>query len=152
MNWFKLVGAIGDKVAEDWEHEEPENFVEIRFPWNKPPTQVCRHDRVILYAVEHGALMATQRVVGWPGIKPRRGPNGSLENRWPHTIEVETLHFCSPISSAPKLREVAAGFADRYARRFWNGSHWRISDEDYETLAAAIEAAGHPYAAPALAP
>jgi hypothetical protein len=58
MNWFKLVGATGDPVAEDWEHESPEMFTEIHFPWNKPPTQVSSPDRIVLYADKRGVLIA----------------------------------------------------------------------------------------------
>jgi hypothetical protein len=152
VNWFKLVGATEDPVGEDWERTDSDNFIEIRFPWNKPPTQVCLHDRVILYAVGAGVLMAAQRVVGEPGINPRRGPKGSLDDRWPHTIQVETGDYCSPLASAPKLREVAPDFAERYAKRFRNGSHWRIDDSEYEHLALAIKQTGRRYAAPGVSP
>jgi hypothetical protein len=142
MNWFKLVGATGHQVAEDWEHDDAENFVSIRFPWSKPPSRICLHDRVVLYAVGDGVLMATQRVIGEPGIKPRRGPKGSQDDRWPHTLDVETLFYCSPLSTAPKLRDVAPDVADKYEKKFWNGSHWRITDEEYEQLAHIVEEAG----------
>jgi hypothetical protein len=101
MNWFKLVGAAGDPVDEDWAEVEAHNFTEIRFPWNKPPTQVCSPDRIVLYAVGSTALIATQTVDGPPSIRPRRGAPGSRDNRWPHAIRVKTHFFCSPLSSAP---------------------------------------------------
>jgi hypothetical protein len=145
MNWFKLVGATGDPAAEDWEHEEPDNFTEIRFPWNKPPTDVWSPGRIVLYAVERGVLMATQTIDGAPSINQRRGPTGSLTNRWPHTIKVKTHRYCSPLTSAPELRTVAPEFAEKYSKRFRQGSHWRITDDEYQQLAAAVERAGRPY-------
>jgi hypothetical protein len=120
VKWYKLVGSTtpGQQVDEDWEHKDPGNFTAIRFPWNKPPTQICLHDGVIVQAVVDTGLMAVQRVVGQPGINPRRGPKGSLNDRWPHTIEVETECFCSPLKSAPKLRDVYPAFADKYGAPF----------------------------------
>jgi hypothetical protein len=145
MNWLKLVGATGDPIAEDWAHEEAHNFTEIRFPWNKPPSNVWSPGRFVLYAVGSTALIAVQSVDGPPQINPRRGPAGSRDNRWPHAIKVQTHHFCSPVSSAPLLREVAPEVADKYAKLFRNGSHWQITDEEYEKLAAAIERNGRRY-------
>jgi hypothetical protein len=144
VNWFKLVGATDSPVDENWEHTEPGNFTVIHFPWNKPPTKVCSPDRIILYAVG-GRLMATQTVDGPPRIEPRRGPAGSPENRWPHSIQVRTHRFCSPLSSAPELRKVAPDFAEHHSKRFRDGSHWQISDAEYEQLAATIDEVGRPY-------
>jgi hypothetical protein len=143
MNWFKLVGATDSPVDDDWEHTEPWNFTQIHFPWNKPPTRISSPDRIILYAVG-GRLMATQTVDSPPRIEPRRGPAGSPENRWPHSIKVRTHFFCTPLNEAPELRIVAADFAARYSSRFRDGSHWRISDVEYEQLAAIIDKAGRP--------
>lgn len=145
MNWLKLVGASGDPLAENWASSEARNLVEIRFPWNKPPSQVCSPDRIILYAVGSTALVATQTVDGPPSIRPRRGPAGSRDDRWPHAIKVKTHYFCSPISSAPRLREVAPEIAEKYSKRFRNGSHWKLTDGEYKRLAAAIESAGRKY-------
>ena len=150
VKWYKLVGSttLGQQVDEDWEHNDPGNFTEIRFPWNKPPTQVCLHDGVIVQAVVDTGLMAVQKVVGQPGINPRRGPRGSLNDRWPHTIQVETEFFCSPLKSAPKLRDIYPEFAEKYAHLFRNGSHWRISEAEFDKLAEAIRQAGRPYSSP----
>jgi hypothetical protein len=147
MNLFKMIGATEDQVVEDWEHKESHIFMEIRFPWNKPPTEVWSPGRVIVYAVGSGALIATQIVDGPPSIKPRRGPAGSRDDRWPHEIKVKTLYYCSPLSTAPMLREVSPKFADKYRKRFRNGSHWQITDEEYQVLADAIEGAGRPISA-----
>jgi hypothetical protein len=144
MNWFKLVGSTEDRLAEDWAHEEAGNFTEVRFPWNKPPN-LWSPGRLILYAVGSTALVATQSVDGPPSIRPRRGPAGSRDYRWPHAIKVKTHYYCSPLATAPLLRTVAPDFADKYAKRFRNGSHWQITDEEYEQLAAAIEEAGQRY-------
>jgi hypothetical protein len=145
VNWFKLVGATESQVADDWDQKEPHNFTMVYFPWNKPPRHVCRSDRIVLYAVGAGALMATQIVDAPPRLKQRRGPIRSSENRWPHSIEVRTLRYCSPLATAPKLREAALDFAKHYSKRFRNGSHWQITDEEYEQLAAAIDASGRVY-------
>jgi hypothetical protein len=145
MKLFKLIGATENRVADDWEHKEPHIFTEIRFPWNKPPTNVWSPCQVIIYTVGSGALIATQEVAGPPSIKPRRGPAGSRDNRWPHEIEVKTLYYCSPLSAAPELRDVSPEFADKYRKRFRNGSHWQITDEEYDLLASAVEDAGRPF-------
>lgn len=147
MNWLKLVGATDNPISEDWEHEDPHNFTEIRFPWNKPPSKVWAPGRVILYAVGSTALIATQSIDGPPHMNPRRGPAGSRDNRWPHAIRVKTHFYCSPLSSAPLLREVAPEIADRYAKLFRNGSHWPITDQEFEKLAAAVEANGRRFQA-----
>src|ERR1700691_1778578 len=144
MNWFKLVGATDSPVDDDWERNESGNFTAIHFPWNKPPTRISSSDRIILYAVG-GKLMATQTVDGPPRIEPRRGPAGSPENRWPHSIKVRTHFFCSPLNEAPELPVVAAEFAARHSSRFRDGSHWRISDDEYELLPPIIGKAGRPY-------
>ena len=145
MNLFKLVGATDKPLPEDWARDAPHNFEEIRFPWNKPPNNVWSPGRIVLYAVGSTALIATQSVDGPPHINPRRGPTGSRDNRWPHSIKVRTHFFCSPLSSAPRLRDIAPEVADKYARLFRNGSHWQITDQEYEKLAGAIERAGRPY-------
>jgi len=144
MIWFKLVGATDKPVPPNWAEERPDIFTEIHFPWNKPPTDVSNGERMIVYAVGSRVLIATQTVDGPPRIVPRRGPVGSNEYRWPHSVTVKTHSYCSPLSSAPKLREVAPDFAERYATKFREGSHWRIEDDEYAELAAAIEAAGRP--------
>lgn len=55
---------------------------------------------------------------------------------------MKTHYFCSPVSTAPPLREAAPEIADKYAKLFRNGSDWQITDEEYERLAAAIESHG----------
>lgn len=146
MIWFKLVGTSEEPVPPDWAVERPDLFREIRFPWNKPPRDLSNGEPIIVYAVGSRVLIANQTVDGPPRLMPRRGPIGSPENRWPHSVSVKTDFFCSPLSSAPVLREVAPDFARRYASRFRDGSHWRIEVEEYELLAAAIKTSSHPYA------
>lgn len=145
MIWFKLVGATDKPVPPNWEVERPALFTEVHFPWNKPPTDVSNGERIILYAVGSRVLIATQIVDGPPTIAPRRGPVGSDAYRWPHSIDVRTLDYCSPLRNAPKLREIAPEFADRYAGKFREGSHWRIEDAEYAQLAAAIKTAGRTF-------
>jgi hypothetical protein len=145
MIWFKLVGATDKPVPPNWGDERSDLFTEVHFPWNKPPTDVSNGERIILYAVGSRVLIATQTVDGPPTIAPRRGPVGSDEYRWPHSIAVKTHYYCSPIDSAPKLREVAPDFDERYKNNFREGSHWRITEAEYEKLAAEIEAAGRPF-------
>jgi hypothetical protein len=143
--WLKLVGATENQVADYWPQDQPFNFTEIWFPWNKPPSDIWQPGRIILYAVGWGALMAEQAVAGPPKIMPRRGPAGSPQNRWPHRLAVKTLFYCSPLSQAPLLRDLAPEIADRYSKRFWNGSHWRISDDEYGQLSAIIRDHGDSY-------
>ena len=145
-SWFKLVGATeGFDVADYWAQDQPLYFTEISFPWNKSPADIWKPGRIILYAVGWGVLMAEQSVAGPPKVRPRRGPAGSPQNRWPHTLAVKTLYYCSPLSKAPKLREYAPEFAAKYAKRFWNGSHWEITEAEYRQLAAMIRSWGRPY-------
>jgi hypothetical protein len=118
---------------------------EVRFPWNKPPDDIWAPGHLILYAVGSGALIADQQVDGPPQIRPRRGAPGTPNNRWPHKLTVKTEYLCSPVSAAPKLRDVAPEFADHYKARFWNGSHWKISEDEYEQLASIIRSFGAPF-------
>lgn len=144
MIWFKMVGATEKPVPSDWERERRELLTEIYFPRNKPPSSISNGERIILYAVGSRVLIATQNAVkALP--KQRDGDPNSDEYRWPWGLVVRTHYYCSPIASAPKLREVAPDFDERYSKNFWEGSHWKIDEPEYEKLAAAIEAAGRPY-------
>jgi hypothetical protein len=67
-----------------------------------------------------GALIAVQQVDGPPQLLPRRGAPGSVEHRWPHKLAVNTEVVCTRVSMAPKLRDVAPQFADRYRKLFRN--------------------------------
>jgi hypothetical protein len=145
MVWFKLVGTSKEPVPPKWAVERPDLFCEIRFPWNKPPRDLSNGEQIIVYAVGTRVLIASQTIDGPPRLRPRRGPIGSPQNRWPHSISVKTEFYCSPLSSAPVLREVAPDFTHRYASRFRDGSHWRIEHDEYALLAAAIEASGRSY-------
>jgi hypothetical protein len=145
MKWFKLVGATEEPIKEDWEHKEPQLFSKLQFPWNKRPRDFSNGEPIIVYAVGDRVLIATQTVEGPPKLAERRGSVGSPEHRWPHSIPVVTHYYCSPLKSAPKLREVAPDFAKRYAGKFREGSHWRIDDAEYAELAAAIEEEGRPF-------
>jgi hypothetical protein len=51
---------------------------------------------------------------------------------------------CSRLS-APKLRDVYPEFADKYSHLFRNGSHWRITDAEFDKLADGIRQAGRRY-------
>ena len=82
--------------AEFWAQDEPFNFTEVSFPWNKSPSDIWRLGPLILYALGWGVLVAEQEVDGPPQIKPRRGPRGSATNRWPHRLAVKTLYYFSP--------------------------------------------------------
>jgi len=148
MIWFKLVGAVDRPVPPDWEHDRPELFTKIHFPRNKRPNKLSNGERIILYAVGTRVLIATQTVYDtYSASKERKGPPGSPEDRWPWEIAVTTDYYCSPLDEAPKLREVSSNFADRYIGKFREGSHWRIDPDEYDTLAAAIEACGRQYRA-----
>jgi hypothetical protein len=142
MSWFKLVGSTENPLPDNWVADLPELLTEMRFPWNKPPSDIWAPGNLILYAVGAGTLIGIQQVDGPPQLRPRRGPPGSIENRWPHKLAVKTDVVCSPVSAAPKLREVAPEIAARYGKRFWNGSHWKLDDSEYERLAEIIRSAG----------
>jgi hypothetical protein len=82
-------------------------------------------------------------------LTPRLGVNivpflGHVENRWPHKLAVKTEVVCSPVSAAPKLRDVAPEIAMRYRKRFRNGSHWKLDDSEYKRLAEIVRSAGTP--------
>jgi hypothetical protein len=114
----------------------------MRFPWNKPPSDIWAPGHLILYAVGAGTLIGIQQVDGPPQLRPRRGAPGSVENRWPHKLAVKTEVVCSPVSAAPKLRDVAPEIAVRYRKRFRNGSHWKLDDSEYKRLAEIVRSAG----------
>ena len=40
--WFKLVGATDSRLAEFWAQDEPFNFTEVWFPWDKSPSDIWR--------------------------------------------------------------------------------------------------------------
>lgn len=142
MAWLKLVGSTESPVQGYWNLDRPELLSEIRFPWNKPPGDIWAPGHLILYAVGAGTLIAIQAINGPPQLLPRRGAPGTPENRWPHKVAVRTEWLCSPVEAAPVLRDQAPDFAAKYERRFWNGSHWKIDDEEFETLAAIIRTTG----------
>jgi hypothetical protein len=139
MNWFKLVGATEDQVHEHWDEDESEMFTRVHFSAGKPPTSIFNKDRMVLYAVGSKVLIATQTVVASPGVHYTDG------RRWPWEITVTTHDYCAPLSKAPKLREHVPEVAERYAKKFWEGSHWEIDDGEYEQLASAVAATGRPY-------
>jgi hypothetical protein len=144
--WFKLIGSTEDPVKDDWEHEEPGIFTKMHFPRNKRPVKISNDELVIVYAVKSMRLIATQKVVDTkPASKERKGEAGTDEHRWPWEIIVGTDHYCSPLATAPELREVAPDFKANYASYFREGSHWEIADSEYDQLAAAITAAGRSY-------
>ena len=146
VSWFKLVGSTEDPVPEDWLKMRPDLLTEVRFPWNKRPDDIWAPGHLILYAVGSGALIADQQVDGPPQILPRRGKPGTPTYRWPHKIAVKTEYVCCPLDAAPSLRVLAPDFADRHKARFWNGSHWRISDDEYAQLSSIIRSYGTPVA------
>jgi hypothetical protein len=153
MNWFKLVGTTKDPVPPDWEHEDPGMFTRLHFPRNKRPNKLSNGERIVVYAVRHGLLIATQTVESTaPASRERKGAPGSPEHRWPWEIWVKTHAYCSPLASAPALREVAPDFADRHSNKFRDGSHWPITDAEYLQLAGAIEANGRFYESSSGAP
>ena len=122
MSWFKLVGSTENPLPDNWVADLPELLTEMRFPWNKPPSDIWAPGHLILYAVGAGTLIGIQQVDGPRQLRPRRGVPGSVENRWPYKLAVKTEVVCSPVSAAQKLREVAPKIAARYGKRFWNGS------------------------------
>jgi hypothetical protein len=55
---------------------------------------------------------------------------------------VKTEVVCSPVDEAPRLRDVAPDIADRYRKRFRNGSHWKLGDDEVDRLRAIVQTAG----------
>jgi hypothetical protein len=107
----------------------------------KPPTQISRNELLVCNAVDWGRIFAVQQVDGPPTIDPRRGPKGSVTDRWPHTIAVKKLAYISPVTNAPSLRDVHPKFANLYGgRNLRQKSHFEIDDADLDVMAAAIEA------------
>jgi hypothetical protein len=109
MSWFKLVGSTENPLPDNWVADLPALLTEMRFPWNKPPSDIWAPGHLILYAVGAGALIGIQQVDGPPQLRPRRGVPGSVENRWPHKLAVKTEVVCSPVSAAPKFARSRAG-------------------------------------------
>jgi hypothetical protein len=140
--WFKLVGSTENPLPDDWVQQRPDLLTAIRFPWNKPPSDIWAPGKLVLYAVGSGALIAVQRVDGPPQLLPRRGAPGTAENRWPHKLAVKTERFCPSVCFAPKLRDDVPTFAAKYGSRFRNGSHWAITDEEFAVLDEVIRSAG----------
>lgn len=142
MGWLKLVGSTENPVPNHWEVDRRDLLTEIRFPWNKPPSDIWAPGTLILYAVGSGALIAVQSVDGPPQLLPRRGAPGSPEHRWPHKLAVKTELVCSPVDEAPTLRDAAPDIADHYRKRFRNGSHWKLENDELDRLRAIVSAAG----------
>jgi hypothetical protein len=147
--WFKLIGSSENPIPEYWDRDRPDLLSEVRFPWNKPPSDIWRPGKLIIYAVGAGTLVAIQSVTGAPQVLPRRGAPGSADQRWPHKLAVTTDVICSPTSKAPNLHDLAPEFAARHRAKFRNGSHWKIEVEEYDELAALIVRAGVPSTASA---
>jgi hypothetical protein len=146
--WFKLVGATkavgtGDpRVPDDWAAREPGLFDLARFPRHRQPTNISNYERVILYAVGKGVVFAAQRRAGAIRINKPHGPVGSVTDRWPHEMEMETFAWVPDLRNAPTVQSVLPRFMTTYRKNFWNGSHWLIDDDELAAFEAAIIAAG----------
>jgi len=60
-------------------------------------------------------------------------------------MDVETHDYIPDRRRAPLLGDVAPDFTTKYppAKYFRQGSHWRITDEEFEALAASIRESVH---------
>jgi hypothetical protein len=142
--WFKLVGVSGPggQVPDLWTVEEPGLFDLMRFPKLRQPHQITNYNGLIAYAVGKGKLFAAQRRAGGMRINPPTGPEGSVTWRWPHEVDVETFAWVPDLRQAPSLSAEFPEFMEKYRKNFRNGSHWQITDDEFEALQAAIIAAG----------
>lgn len=140
--WFKLVGVTGGSVPDLWTEDESSLFVVMRFPKHRQPSNIADYEGLIAYAVGKGKVFAVQRRAGAVRINPPSGPEGSVTHRWPHEMDVETFAWVPDLRVAPAIEAACPGFMAKYKKNFWNGSHWRITDEEFDLIEAAILAAG----------
>jgi hypothetical protein len=140
--WFKLVGVTGGAVPDLWTVEEASLFEVMRFPKHRQPTNIANYEGLIAYAVGKAKVFAAQRRAGAVRINAPSGPIGSATYRWPHEMEVETFAWVPDLRDAPTVETAAPGFMANYGKLFRQGSHWRITDEEFDALEAAILTAG----------
>ena len=136
--WFKLVGVTGGPVPDPWTVEEPGLFDLMRFPKHRKPTNISNYNGLIAYAVEKRKVFAAQRREGDIRIKAPYGPKGSVTDRWPNEMDVETFSWVADLRDAPDLSTVLPDFTTNYRKYFWNGSHWEITEDEFQALQAAI--------------
>lgn len=138
--WFKLVGVSGPggQVPDDWMVDERSLFDLMRFPKHRQPTNISNYEGLIAYAVGKQKVFAAQRRAGGIRINAPSGPEGSVTWRWPHEADVETFAWVADLGDAPLLGDVLPDFTTKYKKSFWNGSHWQITDEEWDALQAAI--------------
>lgn len=140
--WFKLVGVTGGPVPDRWLEEEASLRDLMRFPKHRQPTNISNYEGLIAYAVGKRRLFAGQRRAGAIRINQPTGPKDSVTYRWPHEMEVETFAWVGDLRNAPDLGAAFPEFMEKYRKNFWNGSHWQITDDEFEALQTAILAAG----------
>lgn len=147
--WFKLVGVPEGQVPDRWTVEEPDLMDMMRFPKHRQPTNISDYNGLIAYAVGKQKAFAAQRRAGAIRIQKPYGPPGSVTYRWPHEMDVETFAWVTDLRNAPQPDDAVPGFMAKYRGQFWNGSHWRITDEEFAALEQAILAVGEGVAVPA---
>jgi hypothetical protein len=140
--WFKLVGVTGGRVPANWIDDEPSLRELMRFPKHRQPTNMSNYEGLIAYWVGEQKVFAAQRRAGSIRINDPSGPKGSVTHRWPHEMEVETFAWVAELRDAPLVSDVLPEFMEKYRKNFWNGSHWQITDDEFEALQAAIISAG----------
>ena len=146
--WFKLVGVTGGRVPDVWTENESSLLDLMRFPKHRQPSNIANYEGLIAYWVGSGKVLAAQRRAGAVRINSPSGPKGSVTDRWPHELEVETFGWVGDLRSAPSVESAVPGFMAKYKKNFWNGSHWRITDEEFDAFEAAILSAGEGVAVP----
>lgn len=148
--WFKLVGVSGPggQVPDLWTVAEASLRDLMRFPKHRQPTNISNYEGLIAYAVGKQKVFAAQRRQGAIQINTPSGPKGSVTDRWPHVMEVETFAWVPDLRDAPTPDDVLPGFMEKYRKNFWNGSHWQIADDEWDTLQAAILDVGDGVAVP----
>jgi len=126
-------------MPDNWVEEEASLFDLMRFPKHRQPSNISNYERLITYAVGKRKIFAAQRRAGAIRIQRPYGPPGSVTQRWPHEMEVETFAYVANLRDAP---EPSVEFMEKYRKQFWNGSHWLIADDEYGALEDAIIRAG----------
>jgi hypothetical protein len=99
---------------------------EIRAHSSSKRPSVQPGERVVLYAAVWQAVYAIAEIVGEPEHDPER-------TRWAWRFAIRPLDVVTDLREAPAVEEVGV-----FPQSLWRHSHIRISDEQFESAAAAI--------------
>jgi hypothetical protein len=102
---------------------------EIRAHSSSKRPSVQPGDRAILYAAVWQAIFGVVEVVGVPENDPTR-------TRWAWRFPIRPLAVLADLDRAPAVEEAGV-----FPQSLWRHSHIRLSEEQFETARALIEAA-----------